>query len=128
MNRTSFEISKAVKMALKKKQMKLEMCCEAFNVKYIEDIDSGKLKPLNKDFVSRVSRNAFKVPSERVLKLCEFLEIEQSKYEPDQLQVLSDQIREFKVHAARNSDFEKRFSSLLKFLSGLNLEKMLHGR
>ena len=126
MNLTNLEISQLVKAALDKKQLNLQQCCEAFNVRYIEDIKVEKLKPLNKDFVSRVTRNAFKVPSPRILKLCEFLEIEEPHLERNQLRILSDQISEFENQAAMNADFENRYSNLRRFLSGLNLKQMLN--
>ena len=125
---TNLEISQSVKAALNAKQMSLQQCCKAFNIRYMEEINARRLKPLNKDFVSRVSRNAFKVPSVRVLKLCEFLGIEEPYLAPDQLQILSDQIREFENQAAMNTAFKKRYSHLHRFLSGLNLDRMLHSR
>ena len=128
MNITNREISQSVKATLNAKQLSLQQCCEAFNIRYMEEINARRLKPLNKDFVSRVSRNAFKVPSTRVLKLCEFLEIEESYLAPDQLRILSDQIREFKKQAAMNTGFKKRYSHLHRFLSGLNLDQMLDSR
>ena len=128
MNITSLEISQSAKAALKAKQMSLQQCCEAFNIRYMEEIDARRLKPLNKDFVSRVSRNAFKVPSARVLKLCEFLEIKKPHLAPDQLRILSDQIREFENQAATNAAFKNRYSHLHRFLSGLNLDQMLDSR
>ena len=128
MNITNLEISQSVKAALNAKQTSLQQCCEAFNSRYIEEIKARRLKPLNKDFVSRVTRNAFKVPSARVLKLCEFLEIEEPHLAPDQLRILSDQIREFENQAATNTAFKNRYSHLHRFLSGLNLDRMLHSR
>ena len=128
MNITNLEISQSVKVALNTKQLSLLQCCEAFNIRYMEEINAGQLTPLNKDFVSRVSRNAFKVPSTRVLKLCEFLEIEEPHLAPDQLRILSDQIREFENQAAMNTAFKNRYSHLRRFLSGLNLNRMLDSR
>ena len=128
MNITNLEISQSVKAALKAKQLSLQQCCEAFNIRYMEEVDAQRLKPLNKDFVSRVSRNSFKVPSTRVLKLCEFLEIEEPHLAPDQLRILSDQIREFENQAAMNTAFKNRYSHLRRFLSGLNLDRMLDSR
>ena len=127
MNAINDAISRSVRMKLRSEGMSIERCCLAFNEMYFREIESGHLKPLNKDFVSRVSRNAFKIPSDRVLKLCEFLEIENNYVEQDQLRILSDQILKFKLDAERNSEFSNRYSSLLRFLTGLNLEKMLDG-
>lgn len=116
--------SKLVKSAILAKKMNLEECCKAFNDKYSEEISSGRMKALNKDFLSRVTRNNFKVCSGRILKLCEFLEIEGLSAQPDQLQVLTNQIDEFEKQLETDPDFKARFSAIANFLTGLNLKKI----
>ena len=46
-----------------------------FQRKYAKNITAGSVKPLNKDFLSEVTKDKFKVYSSRKLQLCEFLEI-----------------------------------------------------
>ena len=128
MNLTNREISQSVKDALDRKNMNIAQCCEAFNVHYKKEIKARKMKPLNKDFVSRVTRNAFKVPSQRILKLCEFLEISATADRQDQLHLLTSQIRQFENQSASDAGFERRYSNLRRFLTGLNLEQMFDDR
>ena len=125
MNLSNSEISNLVKRKLRPKEMTLKKCCEDFNNKYFKEIESEALSPLNKDFVSRVARNDFKVCSDRVVKLCEFLDIRASHGATDQLRILSDQISEFDRQAVEDADFKTKYSAIAKFLSGLNLENML---
>ena len=126
MNLTNSEISRLVKDALNRKNMNIAQCCDAFNVRYRKEISAQEIKPLNKDFVSRVTRNAFKVSSARISKLCEFLEIEESSTKQDQLHILSNQIRQFENQSVKDASFERRYSNLRRFLSGLNLEQMFN--
>ena len=129
MNLTNHEISQSVKDALDRKNMNIAQCCEAFNGHYKKEIKARKMKPLNKDFVSRVTRNAFKVPSQRILKLCEFLEVAvDPAARQDQLHILTSQIRQFESQSASDAGFERRYSNLRRFLAGLNLEQMFDDR
>ena len=125
MNLSNSEISDLVKQKLRHNGMTLKKCCESFNNKYFKEIQSEALSPLNKDFVSRVARNDFKVCSDRVVKLCAFLDIRASHGASDQLRILSDQISEFDRQAVEDTDFKTKYSAIAKFLSGLNLENLL---
>ena len=116
--------AKLVKLAISAKKMSLEECCKAFNDKYSKEIGSGYMRPLNKDFLSRVTRNKFKVCSDRVLKLCEFLEISELDGQLDPLQVLTDQISEFEKQVQTDTGFKAKFSAIASFLTGLNLKKI----
>ena len=104
--------------------MTLLECCKAFNSAYSAEIEADSIRPLNKDFVSRVTRNEFKVCSPRISKLCEFLEIYETESRTDPLQVLSDQVCKFREQATRDDEFRTRYSAVEKFLSGLNLQKL----
>ena len=117
--------SKLVKSVILAKRMTLEECCKAFNKKYAKEIKTGFVKPLNKDFLSRVTRNKFKVCSDRILKLCEFLEIEDSGVALNHLEVLKNQISEFEKQVEADTGFKARFSAIANFLNGLNLKKIL---
>ena len=121
-------ISRLVKSALRANEMSLEECCKSFNNKYLKEIEAGNVRPLNKDFLSRVTRNDFKVFSVRISRLCEFLEIEEPHVEPDRLRILSNQIGEFENRASLDTDFKFRYSAIVNFLSGLHLERMLDER
>lgn len=80
---STYEISQLVSMAIDKKGWSLRSCCSYFNARYYKEIESGDVVKLDKDFVQRITSNQFKVISLRVVKLCEFLnvdlEIKQSK-------------------------------------------------
>ena len=114
-----------VKSAILARKMTLEECCKGFNEKYAKEIMAGSVKPLNKDFLSRVTRNKFKVCSNRILKLCEFLEIEDFGAAFNHLEVLINQINEFEKQAEADAGFKARFSAIANFLNGLNLKKIL---
>ncbi|MDE0292525.1 MAG: hypothetical protein OXK19_08515 [Candidatus Dadabacteria bacterium] len=117
--------SKLVKSAILARKMTLEECCKAFNEKHVKEIMAGSVKPLNKDFLSRVTRNKFKVCSSRILKLCEFLEIDDSGVAFNHLEVLTNQINEFGKQIEADAGFKARFSAIANFLNGLNLKKIL---
>lgn len=128
MNMTNAEISRLVKRHIQLNGMTLLECCDAFNAKYSLEIDECSTLPLNKDFLSRIVRNDFKVCTDRISKLCEFLEIKEARNSMDRLQVLSDQVSKFREQASEDKEFRKQFSAVEKFLSGLNLEKMFDDR
>ena len=119
------EIARRVRQRMKQKGMTLVTCCDAFNSTFSEEIDANATRPLNKDFLSRVARNNFKVCSPRISKLCEFLDIHEGTGSQGALQVLSDQVRQFREHAANDVQFRKRYSAIERFLSGLNLQRLL---
>ena len=124
MNIPNSKIASLVKSAISAKKMSLEECCKAFNNRYSEEIDSGLVRNLNKDFLSRVTRNDFKVCSRRILKLCEFLQIKAPDKQSDPLQVLTEQISEFEKKVQTDAGFKAKFSAIASFLDGLNLEKI----
>ena len=124
MNMTNTEISRLVRRHIQLNEVTLLSCCDAFNIKYQAEINAGSMKPLNKDFISRVARNEFKVCTTRISKLCEFLKIKEANNTTDQLQVLSEQVTNFREQASKDKEFRKQYSAVEKFLSGLNLEKM----
>lgn len=125
MNMTNIEISRLVRQKLQYKGMTLIECCNAFNARYQAEIKTGSTKRLNKDFLSRVVRNDFKVCTERISKLCEFLGVRTAHSTKGQLQILSDQICELRRQSDRDAEFRNQFFAVEKFLSGLNLKKML---
>ncbi|MXZ13853.1 MAG: hypothetical protein F4Y78_07635 [Candidatus Dadabacteria bacterium] len=124
MNIPNSKTAKLVKQAISARKMSLEECCRAFNAKYSEEINSGAVRALNKDFISRVTRNNFKICGSRILKLCEFLEIKEPDRQPDPLQVLIDQIGEFEKRVQTDASFKAKFSAIASFLVGLNLKRM----
>lgn len=77
-NYTPKEISVYVRMALKKKGLTLRKCCEEFNKANEKRILAKEMRSMDKDFVSRVCSKRFKVSSDRVAQLCEFLGLEES--------------------------------------------------
>ncbi len=127
MNVTKKNLSRLVKRALISKNLSLEECCYLFNNKHLGLIESKKMKPLNKDFVSRVSRNDFKVISERVSKLCEFLEIERIPVENDPLELLASQIDVFEKEIDSDINFKNKYSAIHAFLNGLNITQFYQG-
>ena len=126
MNLSNVEISRRIHQRVQEKRLTLLQCCEAFNSAYSSEIEANAIKPLNKDFLSRVIRNEFKVITPRISKLCEFLDIREARSPQDSLQVLSYQIRQFREQASNDSQFRNQYSAVEKFLSGLNLQKMFN--
>ena len=129
MNLTNSEIAKQIANQLQHRELTVEKCCKAFNLRHSDEISVNSIRPMNKDFLSRVKRGSFKVCSPRILKLCEFLEIGvgDSQETEDPLCALSREIQEFKKFSDGDSDLEKQFPAIGKFLSGLNLDQMFHG-
>lgn len=76
---TNYELSLLVKQVLEKKEWSLRCCCNQFNNKYKNEIKKGQIKPIDKDFVRRITANDFKVQSDRVLDFCIFLGINVSE-------------------------------------------------
>jgi len=128
MNISNKELSKLVKTALDDKCLSLESCCTLFNNKHLDQIEKGEIKPLNKDFLSRVTRNNFKVCSNRISKLCEFLKIEEVSEHDEPLQLLSVQICNFEKQAESDDEFRNKYSAIFNFLTGLNLSQIQGGR
>jgi len=121
MNITNSDLSLLVKKAMKDKNINLEECCNMFNNRYLQQINRNELKPLNKDFVSRVCRGEFKVLSHRISKLCEFLEIQEINDNDEPLKVLMHQIDEFQSEAKVNLNLKRKYFAIINFLAGLNL-------
>lgn len=75
---TNYEISLAVKHALKQKQWSVRTCCAKYNELH-ESLNNrnntGKIF-MEKDFVQRIKNNQFNVVSKRVAALCNFLGID----------------------------------------------------
>ena len=125
MNLPNSEISRRVRRRMQEEGLTLLKCCDAFNAEHSEAIEAKSIRPLNKDFLSRVARNDFKVFTTRVSRLCEFLDIHEARSTQDPLQVLSGQVRQFREQASNDVEFRNRYSAVEKFLSGLNLQKLL---
>ena len=119
------EVSMLVKKRLRSKGLTLQGCCDAFNKEYSLQIAVGEITPLNKDFLSRVARGQFKVCSGRISKLCDFLDVGNEREHKHPLQTLVDQIGEFDQRSKRDIEFRKDFFVVRKFLSGLNLDKIM---
>lgn len=124
MHLTNNEIAQHVRRKLDQDNMTLSKCCDDFNSKYSTEIATNVTKPLNKDFLSRVSRNQFKVCTTRVLKLCEFLNIPSTESAPNPLEVLSEQIAQFREELNKDDQLRKKFATIERFLSGLNLQEL----
>jgi len=72
---STFIISQRVEQKITALGLSVRSCCNRFNDEYKEDIEAKRIKPLKKDFVQRVRRNKFSTTSDRVLKLCDFLNV-----------------------------------------------------
>ena len=127
MHLTNIQISQHVRRRLGQDGMTLSKCCDDFNSKYSAEIATNVTKPLNKDFLSRVSRNQFKVCTARVSKLCEFLNIQSTESVLNPLEILSEQIAQFQEELNSDAQLRKRFGAIEKFLSGLNLQELSSG-
>lgn len=128
MNISNQDLSRLVKEALNDQELSLESCCKHFNNRYLKEINQGEIKPLNKDFLSRVTRNDFKVWSGRISKLCEFLKIQEKKGTSiDPLNLLSNQIKDFEEQMNSDKEFRKKYSAVFNFLAGLNLNQIQRG-
>lgn len=79
--RSCSQLSADIKVAVKRKGFTLAECVEAFDNRYKTEIEEGEKSPMNKDFISRAKNDGFKVVSQRVLDLCEFLDV--NPYEAD---------------------------------------------
>ena len=103
------------------KHKTLDDCCNSFNNRYIENINKGDFNKINKDFLSRVLHGNFKIQNKRILKLCEFFDIQidtkQSTGTRKRTNRLTKEILEFKEHVKKKPELESQFSSLLKFLN-----------
>ena len=126
MELTNREVAQRVKQRTKERYGTILKCCNAFNVRYAAEIDAGYQRSLNKDFVSRVTRNDFKVHTERISKLCEFLEVRDASSSGAGLSALSHQIHEFREKSRQDIEFGTRFAAVERFLSGLNLESFVN--
>lgn len=122
---TDKELSKAVDLALREDGRSLENICNDYNSMYLKEIQKGKRKPLNKDFISRLRNNRFKVRSKRVLFFCEFLGVEPNKKE-SQPTILEQQVRELTLFIRKQKnapEFEELWNFLGKIFANTNLQK-----
>jgi hypothetical protein len=119
------DIADSISSAIQTKGWTLEECCLEYNRKYKKDIKNNDLRPLNKDFLSRIKRKRFEVLSSRIVKLCEFLNVPTTKGSRDQkndnqpLIALSHQIHDFEQYLSNNPSLSERFSGLVHFLSAI---------
>ena len=127
MNLTNREIARRVRTQLVQDGMTLSKCCDDFNSQYSAEIKAKTTKPLNKDFLSRVSRNRFKVCTARISKLCEFLDIPNTERLPSSLEILTEQIELFRAEVTNDAELRKRYAAIERFLTGLNLQELLDG-
>ena len=125
MNMTNSEIAQRVRNRLGQDGMTLSKCCDEFNAKHAADISANATRPLNKDFLSRVSRNQFKVCTARIARLCEFLDIQSPESVPHPLEILCEQIADFRREINKDADFREKYAAIERFLAGLNLQELL---
>lgn len=119
---TKYTLSRQIRHAVKQQHGSLYSCVKSFNNKYIKEISSGEIQRLNKDFVSRLQQGKFKVVSERISIICEFLDIDihspSHHREPSSLGQLGFELEAFKEFAQKSSpELEKRYPVLFEFLN-----------
>jgi hypothetical protein len=115
-NLTNYEISVAVKKALKQKQWSVRHCCKMYN-ENIQLIDSNyqNINPLDKDFVQRVRNNKFSVVTKRVVALCDFLGIDLKRNKVvNCVTLLEDEFIKFEKIISNNPLLEEKARKLLK--------------
>ncbi len=124
---TDKELSKAVDLALREDGRSLEKICDDYNSMYSKEISQRTVRPLNKDFVSRLRNNRFKVRSERVLLFCDFLGINLNK-EKSQIAVIEQQAKELELFIRKQKnapELEELREFLGKVFGNTNLQKNL---
>ncbi len=72
---STINIAQRVQAALLAREWSVRRCAQEFNNAFAQEIINGGVEKLDKDFVQRVRMNKFRVVSERVVKLCAFLNI-----------------------------------------------------
>lgn len=110
---TNLEISFAVKKALNAKGWSVRRCCEAFNIKYLEKIETSEMVPMDKDFIQRVKQNKFEVVNRRVSNLCDFLKINLDREQKPFKNTLSDEFYALEIAIQNNPKLEKTIKELL---------------
>lgn len=115
---TNFELSKAVDDSLRARKWSVTTCCNEFNAFYQNDINTGGVKKLNKDFVHRVRKNNFSVVGGRVELLCGFLKIdlEGSKVEVSRLK---NEIEIVERVISKNPKIESKVKDLLRNIADI---------
>lgn len=99
---TDKELANAVDIALREDNRSLEKICEDFNQLYSIDINEGSKKPLNKDFISRLRNNNFRVRTERILYFCEYIGVDLQQ-KPSRLNAIEQQVRELELFIKQKS-------------------------
>ncbi len=118
-NLTNIEISRRIKQELDNRKWTLERCCYEYNLLFSKEIDAKKVTSLNKDFLSRVSREGgFKVLSERIAKICEFLTIDIEN--ESRAKLLSEEIKSFQEEVLTNKKMERNYKTLTEFLTEIS--------
>lgn len=105
-NLTTLEISTAVARSLREKKWTVTECCNYYNSR------SKRPNRLQKDFVHRVKKNNFSVISQRVVDLCDFLEIESNEKSFNYR--LQKEIEAVERVVQRNPMIESKIKDLLK--------------
>lgn len=75
-NRLKSDIRQQVFHAIKRRGYTYDVVCRAFNMAYKEEIEKRGLRKLNKDLLYRIKKETFSPTNIRVVKLCDFLQIQ----------------------------------------------------
>jgi diphthamide synthase subunit DPH2 len=110
---SNLEISIAVNDALKARGWSVRKCSESFNINYLDEIKTFKVSAMDKDFIQRVKQNKFKVVNNRVLNLCDFLNINLKDERKSFEYILSDEFHAIEVAIRKNPSIEKQIRELL---------------
>jgi len=116
---TALEISNAVKDAIDRLDKSIRQICQDFNN---DDGFLGKYcprpKPLDKDFIQRIKSNRFEVISDRVLILCDYLNID-THISSDKYKSLQEEFSMLERLARSNPQIENKLKSLLSNFADL---------
>ena len=110
---TNSEISLAVRQAIKDRHFSVRACSDAFNLARQDEICSKKIEAMDKDFIQRIRSNKFKVVTERVSNLCDFLGIDINKKPPSIQNVFINEFDVLQKIVLSNPEMEKKLRSLL---------------
>jgi len=126
---TNYELSLLVKQGLETKGWSLRFCCNHFNNKRLGDIKEGKIKPIDKDFIRRITANDFKVQSDRVLDFCDFLEINVLQKFEGQIQknVFHKEVETIEKAVKQKPELEKTVRNLLENIALIANTSTLQG-
>jgi hypothetical protein len=123
---TNFQIAEQVKNELFRQGLSLRKCCEAFNAEYSAEIKAG-FPCLDKDFVQRIKNNNFEINSERVSKLCDFLNIDVPKHQSQEESKLKQEFLQIEAAVQSNPSIEKQIRGLLKNIAIIANTSTLQG-